>query len=178
MELQTNNTLDFRLTKEDMIDMLIDEKLTAIEKEIALASERSALIDEEIKKIKDKRIAIVNKRLIKHLPTGLNPKDMIKIHCLYGYLSTNVSFEFKGFTVRLSGEFNTELKYTPEEKELIENYKKEKNIIDFELNELKLKHNELNTNNKRIKAQMVRTFLKATEEGKKLLKVLNDAPKM
>lgn len=36
MELQTNNTLDFRLTKEDMIDMLIDEKLTAIKKEISL----------------------------------------------------------------------------------------------------------------------------------------------
>lgn len=178
MELQTNNTLDFRLTKEDMIDMLIDEKLTAIEKEIALAKEKINLIDEKINKIRDKKVTIVNNRLIKYLPNSLDRKDIIQIICCYGCTSTTISFEFNGFTVKLLESHNTELKYTSEEKELIENYKKEKNIIDFELNELKLKHNELNTNNKRIKAQMVRTFLKATEEGKKLLKVLNDAPKM
>lgn len=174
--LETTSSLDLKVTKEDLIDIVIDEQLTKLEKNLEEALQVSSELNKEIANIRTKRIDNFNKKLLKLAPKELSSLPTPKITCLYNHNSTQVNLVYEKFTVLINN-VNTVLvvskQETEKENELNDKLYKNNKIVS----EIQNKINTLNGNNKRVKAQLLKTFLTKTPEGKAILSVLGEKPK-
>lgn len=171
MELQTQSSLNLQVNKEDLLDILIDEQLSSLEARKEELSNQMKVINEKMTNIHKKKDKQIEKELMKHLPKGLVYVDPPTLQYQKNHPYTGLTFAFDQFTITVNKKtFDTKYKFTPaEEKELktlTEEYQK-LNTITCAING---DINNINSNNKRVKAKMLRAFLTKTEEGKGILK--------
>lgn len=176
MELQTNSSLNLQVTKEDLIDILIDEQLTMLEKRQTELNAELKSYQDKNKTITDKKRSVLETKLRKLCPISAK-KDDYTINYNINYNLSSISFHFKDFTIQMKEQVSTKIKYSPVEEKIMADNNKEINRISSILQTLANDIHVLNGNNKRVKAKMLRTFLTGTAEGKNILKTLDTTPK-
>lgn len=173
MDLQTTNTLDLRVSKEDLIDIIIDEQLTRLETLLKVEKD-------EINRLQDQKDALhtkikndFNKKLCKLIPKELGIKSAPKsIFYSNGYGETDIRFNFPGYSILVMGcTKNPEIERN---KPNIEAIDKLLTPLYNKRDALQTQINELNGNNKRVKARMIKNFLTKTKEGAEILGILGE----
>ena len=172
MDLQTTNTLDLKVTKEDLIDIIIDEQLTRLEEQLDAENLQLNVYQLQKQTLNEKFKNDFEKKLLKLLPKELNLPKPEKINYNNSYQSTEIGFYFKGYKIVISGST-----INPEN----ENNKSKLTAIDNLMtpvierrDAIQQQISNLNSNNKRVKAKMIKTFLTKTKEGKEILSILGD----
>jgi len=176
MELQAQSSLNLQVTKEDLIDILIDEQLTMLEKKQTELNAELVSLQNKNKIIMDKKRAVLETKLRKLCPIPAK-KDDFTLSYNINYNNSNISFCFKDFKIGMNEQVCTKIKYSPaEEKAMADNNEEINKVIQL-LQTLKNDIHLLSGNNKRVKAKMLRTFLTGTKEGKSILATLDTTPK-
>lgn len=176
MELQAQSSLNLQVTKDDLIDILIDEQLTILENRVKKLSEEREKYQNSNELIHIKKRTVLETKLRKLCPIPAKKEDFT-ISYSANHTSSGLMFKFKSFVITLNGTFDCTLKFTPFEEDLKKSNNKEISELNADIWELNEEIKTLNGNNKRIKAKMLRTFLTTTEEGKSILKTLGNTPK-
>lgn len=176
MELQAQSSLNLQVTKEDLIDILIDEQLTMLEKKRDAIQAELKIYQDKNKVITDKKTSALEARLRKLCPVPAK-KDEFSLSYRRGYRSSNVSFCFENYTVNLLGTFDCEVVYSQAENNLMKENNKQITRINESYQMIQQDIQTLNGNNKRVKAKMLRNFLTGTKEGQAILQTLDTTPK-
>lgn len=174
MELEATSSLDLKVTKEDLIDMLIEEQLSALEQELEVHRAEMLKHQEKLTSITNKKKAKLEKELMKYLPKGIvvDPKNPPTLSYHIGSPSTNLAFIFPGFTINMVERYPSVLKYTDAEVKERDAISKKVVEANHSFQEVNNKINILNGSNKRVKSRMLKNFLTKTEEGKAILKTM------
>lgn len=174
MPLQAQSSLDLKVTKEDLIDIIIDEQLTALENASEINYKAIQVLQKKVDALENKKRESLDKKLRKLLP--VKTTEDFKLSYYSGYDKTQITFEFENYTLTLREGECTKLHFTNKETEEIKGWNKEIKELQSIRGEIGNKIHDLNSNNKRVKARMIRTFLTKTNEGKAILKTLGTTP--
>jgi hypothetical protein len=173
MDLQTTNSLDLRVSKEDLIDIIIDEQLTRFEDQLKVQKDQITVYQEQKNALNAKIFADFTKKILKLIPKELNIKvSPTTINYSTGCDSTTITFAFPTYSIQVNGctknpEIEKNKPKFAELDKLMAPYIKKRDEIQTQIN-------ELNSNNKRIKARMIKSFLTKTKEGKEILGILGE----
>lgn len=176
MELQTQSSLNLQVTKEDLIDILIDEQLTMLEKKQTELNAELVSLQNKNKVIMDKKRSILETKLRKLCPIPAKKEDFTLSYNM-NYNNSSISFYFKDFRIEMNDQICTKIKYSPAEEKAMADNNKKINEVSQLLQTLNNDIHVLSGNNKRVKAKMLRTFLTGTKEGKGILATLDNTPK-
>jgi uncharacterized protein YbcI len=161
--------LDINLTKEDLVDIHIDNMLTDLEEQ--LAKSKKELSDVENKReayIKAYYSKLEASIIKKSLPNGLKKEDILEIMYCRG-VNSSVSFKFKDSTLTLDQRIDMSL---PKKDVVYNKLTENKQTLYNEVNRIKEQINEINNSGKRIRAKMVKNLMENSVEGKNILKIL------
>ncbi len=175
MELKTSNSLDLSINKDDLIDMMVDKELTSMEELIKAKLAECDNITKKIQNLYDAMKAPVDKRIMKMIPTGLNPKDVVGLIYTHSYTSTNVEVKFKDFSLKFNN-VNTIIPNTADytkKQQQAKDLKATSDKLYREINELQQECHKLEKSPKRLKAKLLSNFLKNSKEGQEVLKLLS-----
>lgn len=178
MPLDANSRLDLAINKDDLIDILIDSRMTILEEELETNREEAFNISSKITELQSAIKENTDKELLKKYLPSLFRKSKPALSPTLSYYedseSTYVTFSFSEFKVTLSKPVSTinNSDFVKLKKIKIKEYAAiEKKLYDRKI-ELQSELAALERAPKRVKAQMLRSFLKTTSEGKNILAVI------
>lgn len=178
MPLDANSRLDLAINKDDLIDILIDSRMTILEEELEINREEAFNILSKITELQNAIKENTDKELLKKYLPPLFRKSKPALPPTLSYYedseSTYVTFSFSEFKVTLSKPVSTinNSDFVKLKKIKIKEYADiEKKLYDRKI-ELQSELTALERAPKRVKAQMLRSFLKTTSEGKNILAVI------
>ena len=171
MELQTTSALDLKVTKEDLIDIIIDEQLTIIETRLESLYTEQKKYKQQAIDLAQKDRNDLEKRLIKLVPSEIKSSIPPKLHYSIGRKVIDISFDYGHFQVHLP-DVDTRVPKNTKRVELHNEIVRDSQKVDTLVYELQNEKRQLEGNNKRIKAKMIKNFLTKTKEGKEILSAL------
>lgn len=171
MELSTTSALDLKVTKEDLIDIIIDEQLTVIEDKLDVLDKSRKKCQAEIQVYTDRNDQALRKRLMKSLPTELKGAGTPTLSFTRDQKEVTVYFNFPTFQVGVYS-VNTQAVKDPKGDAACAVLRKTLDSLSTEISNLREDKRQLEGNNKRIKAKMIKNFLTQTEKGKAILATL------
>ena len=182
-ELQVTNRLDLSITKDDLLDIIIDKELTSLENQIKdLELEKDKIQDERQKekdKIKKSREKVLDKYISKDLKVYLSTlKSRIAIE--YSEYYKRINIEVRNLETD-EIELNIELKkihifnLPPYDNPKMKEFDKQISIIDGEISKIKSEIEKINKMGKRIKSKLLVSFLQKSKEGKGILDTLKNS---
>lgn len=174
MELKTNHSLDMSINKEDLIDIMVDNKLLELEKELETLAEKQKKITIVMDKNRDDMKNKFKKKLLQYFPKEITSSEIPEITYHQGYDNTDIKFNFSKFTIVVYGACTKDKSAYKKQKDE-ENLKLGKELLELNLatNSITLEIQTITKSPRRLKAQLLKNFLKNSNEGEQVLNLIN-----
>lgn len=161
--------LDINLTKEDLVDIHIDNMLTDLEEQLAKSNKELSDIEKKREVHTRAYYTKLEASIIKkYLPNGLKKEDVLEI--MYSRMSDSViRFQFKDFILTLDQRIDMNF---PQQDVVYNKLTQSKQTLNNEINKIKEQIYQINNSGKRIRAKMFKNLMENSVEGKNILKIL------
>jgi hypothetical protein len=179
MDLKQTNNLDLSINKDDLIDIMIDNKLTELEAELKIVTDKKQSLDKVISDNYDQVGEKHTKYLLKKfLPKTIVTDEIPVVNASYYYNST-LKFRYSEYDVVIYDCDCRDLSAFNKTKQA------ENDKINVQIRELNNKIGEINAeilniqkSPKRLKAQMLKSFLGTSKDGQQVLELINSKTKI
>jgi prenyltransferase beta subunit len=179
MDLKQTNNLDLSINKDDLIDIMIDNKLTELEAELKVVTDKKESLDKVISNNHNETHDKHDKYLLKkYLPKTIVTDEVPVVNTAY-YSSTTLKFRYSEYDVVINNCDCRDLSAFSKTKE------KENEKLREQIKELNIRISVLNTeivniqkSPKRLKAQMLKNFLGSSKDGQQVLELINSKTKI
>jgi len=160
--------LDINLTKEDLVDIHIDNMLTDLEEQLAKSNKELSDIEKKIEVHITTYYTKLEASIIKkYLPNGLKKEDILEIE-YFKINNSTICFRFKDFKLTL----NQTIDMSFPQQDVINKLTESKQTVKNEMNKIRQQICQINNSSKRIRAKMVKNLMENSVEGKNILKIL------
>lgn len=176
MDLKQTNNLDLSINKDDLIDIMIDNKLTELEAELKMVTDKKEVLG---KKVTNNYNEKHEKYLLKKfLPKTIVTDEIPTIHGGY-YSSVTLRFKYNDYEIVIPNCDTRDLSAFAKAKEA-ENDKLNEQIreLNTKINELNIEIVNIQKSPKRLKAQMLKNFLGTSKDGQQVLELINSKTKI
>lgn len=174
-EIEQQASLNLNLTKDDLVDILVDQQLTKLETQVKITEEQLEIISKQIEEHKAKAYLQADKIILSRLPKeiqNLVTKNNYKLSYYQGYNETSIDVEnSEGGDVIKVFKINTKtgvekLFNTP--KALID--RQDELVIILKNTQEQIQ--KLEKSPRRLKAKLLTEFLDSSESGKNILNMI------
>jgi len=179
MDLKQTNNLDLSINKDDLIDIMIDNKLTELEAELKIVTDKKQSLDKVISDNHDQVDEKHTKYLLKKfLPKTIVTDEVPVVNAVY-YSSATLKFRYSEYDVIINNcdcrDLSAFSKTKEKENEKLREQVKELNGKIFDIN---LEITNIQKSPKRLKAQMLKNFLGTSKDGQQVLELINSKTKI
>jgi len=179
MDLKQTNNLDLSINKDDLMDIMIDNKLTELEAELKMVTDKKDALSEKVSDNHNETYEKHNKYLLKKfLPKTIVTDEIPTVGGGY-YFNTNLRFRYNDYEIVINSCDTRDLSAFTKAKQA------ENDKLNEQIRELNTKISELNTeivniqkSPKRLKAQMLKNFLGTSKDGQQVLELINSKTKI
>lgn len=179
MDLKQTNNLDLSINKDDLIDIMIDNKLTELEAELKMVTDKKEVLSKKVTNNYDEIHEKHNKYLLKKfLPKIIVTDEIPIVHGGY-YYNTTLTFKYNDYNVVINNCDTRDVSAFAKTKQA------ENDKLNEKIRELNTKIIELNgeivniqKSPKRLKAQMLKNFLGTSKDGQQVLELINSKTKI
>jgi hypothetical protein len=179
MDLKQTNNLDLSINKDDLMDIMIDNKLTELEAELKIVTDKKESLD---KVISDNYNQVGEKHtkylLKKYLPKTIVTDEIPIVNGGY-YQNTTLKFRYSEYDVVINNcdcrDLSAFSKTKEKENEKLREQIKELNI---RISVLNIEIVNIQKSPKRLKAQMLKNFLGSSKDGQQVLELINSKTKI
>jgi hypothetical protein len=179
MDLKQTNNLDLSINKDDLIDIMIDNKLTELEAELKVVTDKKDnlgnIVLDNYKQTTEKHEKYLLK---KFLPKTIVTDEIPVVNGGY-YQSTTLRFKYSEYEIVINNCDTRDLSAFNKTKQA------ENDKINVQIRELNTKIGEINAeilniqkSPKRLKAQMLKNFLGTSKDGQQVLELINSKTKI
>ncbi len=179
MDLKQTNNLDLSINKDDLIDIMIDNKLTELETELKIVTDKKEslnnIILDNYKQTTDKHEKYLLK---KFLPKTIVTDEVPIVNGGY-YQNTTLKFRYLEYEIVINNCDTRDVSAFAKTKQA-ENDKLNKQIreLNDKIYELNIEIVNIQKSPKRLKAQMLKNFLGSSKDGQQVLELINSKTKI
>lgn len=179
MDLKQTNNLDLSINKDDLIDIMIDNKLTELEAELKIVTDKKESLDKVISDNYDQVGEKHTKYLLKkYLPKTIVTDEVPVVNATY-YSNATLKFRYSEYDVVINNcdcrDLSAFNKTKEKENEKLREQIKELNI---RISVLNIEIVNIQKSPKRLKAQMLKNFLGTSKDGQQVLELINSKTKI
>jgi hypothetical protein len=179
MDLKQTNNLDLSINKDDLMDIMIDNKLTELEAELKMVTDKKEALGKKVTNNYDETHEKHDKYLLKKfLPKTIVTDEVPVVNATY-YSSTNLRFKYNDYEVVIPGCDTRDLSAFAKAKQA-ENDKLNEQIreLNIRISVLDAEIVNIQKSPKRLKAQMLKNFLGSSKDGQQVLELINSKTKI
>jgi len=176
-KLEVINKLDISVNKDDLMEMLLDKKLSELESKLNINNEQlktvnaakleiyRGLVLEQVELKLDKFSKLISKKKLVEVIKA----SVIVANQQYGKDNIN----HHTFNIKIADELTLQVYVKLNIKKLIDDFESELEALYAENNRLKQEIELINKSGKRVKSRMLANILKESEDGKAILELIN-----
>jgi predicted nucleic acid-binding Zn-ribbon protein len=179
MDLKQTNNLDLSINKDDLIDIMIDNKLTELETELEMVTDKKETLSKKVTNNHDETHEKHDKYLLKKfLPKTIVTDEIPTVNGGY-YSNTTLRFRYNDYEIVINScdtrDVSAFCKTKQAENDKLNEQIKELNI---RINVLDVEIFNIQKSPKRLKAQMLKNFLGSSKDGQQVLELINTKTKI
>ena len=179
MDLKQTNNLDLSINKDDLIDIMIDNKLTELEAELKMVTDKKEILSKKVTNNHDETYEKHDKYLLKKfLPKTIVTDEIPTVSGGY-YFNCTLKFKYNDYEIVIDNCDTRDVSAFAKAKQA------ENDKLNEQIRELNIRISVLNTeivniqkSPKRLKAQMLKSFLGSSKDGQQVLELINSKTKI